>query len=183
MPRKKKAFSATSKGKLPPSPQGFPKELKTAFWIALPVAAAAVLVVLWPILFPIAPEQLVEVAWKHECNCAHRWIRSLRAEGFTVRDYELDDTRTLRHQWRVPDVIRGCHPAFYMGYFLDGHLSADTLRRLVREHPQAIGVQQVDTTKPGEDGIPKVVSSQLLLIGSSGVATPWPADAMDDTPH
>ena len=156
-----------------PSEMVLSKELKTTFWIALPVGAAAVLIVLWPKLFPVPPEQLVEVAWKHECSCATGWINSLRTEHFTVRDYELDDTSTLRAQWQVPDSIRGCHPATYLGYFLDGHISANTLHRLARERPQAIGVKQVDTTEPGADGLPIVIGSQLLLIGGNGAATPW----------
>src|SRR3569623_294390 len=172
MTGKKKAIPAVSKSKLPPSPQGFPNELKAAIWKALPAGAVAALFLLWPSLFPIAPQQLVEVAWTHRCTCVHRWIRSLKAEGYTVRDYELDDTSALRQRWRVPDSIHGCHPASYLGYFLDGHVSADTLRRVARERPQAIGLQQVDVTKADESGVPKVVSSKLLLISGSGSATP-----------
>jgi hypothetical protein len=176
MTGKKRTIPATSKVKLPPESQGFPKELKTTFWITLPLGALAVLIVLWPKIFPIAPEQLVEVAWTHRCRCAHNWIKSLQADGYTVLDYEVDDTSAVRQRWRVPDSIRGCHPASYLGYFLEGHISADTLHRLAREHPRAIGVQQVDTTKPGEHGNSKVASSQLLLISSSGAATPWPPE-------
>lgn len=183
MSGKKKKHPAAPKAQVPTAQQAFPRELKTALRIALPLGAIAALVVLWPTLFPVAPEQLVEVAWTHRCGCAHGWIKSLRAGGFTVRDYELDDTRTQRQRWQVPDSIRGCHPASYLGYFLDGHISANTLRRLAREHPQALGVQQVDTLKPGEDGKPKIVGSRLLLIGSSGVAAPWFAEGEIEAPH
>lgn len=173
MTGKKKTIPALPKSRLPPTPQGFPKELKRGFWIALPVGVAAALVVLWPSVFPVAPEQLVEVAWKHECTCAHGWIESLRATGFTVHDYELDDTSTVRRQWRVPDSIRGCHPASYLGYFLDGHISAETLRRLARERPQAIGLQKLDTVKPDAEGRPVIVNSQLVLIDANGTAKAW----------
>ncbi len=173
MPGKKKLPPATYKAKQLPAPQGFSKELKAAFWITLPVGVVAALIVLWPSLFPVAPEQLVEVAWTHECTCAHSWIKSLRAEGFTVYDYELDDTSTMRRQWRVPDSIRGCHPAFYFGYFLDGHISAETLRRMAREHPQAIGLQKLDTVKPDAEGRPTIVNSQLVLIDANGTAKAW----------
>lgn len=141
--------------------------------LALPFGALAALLLSWDQLFPVPPDQLVEVAWKHECTCAHGWMKSLRAAGYTVRDHELDDTSTQRRQWQVPDAIRGCHPASYLGYFLEGHVSAETLQRLARERPQAIGVQQVDAVQPDEHGRPGVVSSQLLLIGSRGAAISW----------
>jgi len=176
---KRKIAPAVSKAKQPASRQALPKELKTAFYITLPVGLAAVLFLLWPKLFPVAPEQLVEVAWTHECTCAPGWIELLRAAGFTVRDYELDDISTMRDRWRVPAALDGCHPASYLGYFLDGHLSADHLHRLARERPQAIGIQQADATEPGKDGTPQIVSRQLLLIRSNGRATPWSAAGID----
>ena len=88
MSKNRKGRRAASKSMTLPSEMVLSKELKTTFWIALPVGAAAVLIVLWPKLFPVPPEQLVEVAWKHECSCATGWINSLRTEHFTVRDYE-----------------------------------------------------------------------------------------------
>ena len=136
------------------------------------VVAAAIF--LWPVLFPVPKAQLVEVVWKHECSCASRWMDSLRAEGYTVRDFELDDTDTMRRQWRVPDSIQGCHPASYLGYFLDGHIPAAALRRLASERPQAIGLQRIDTVERGADGSEKLVPGELLLISGDGTATPWP---------
>lgn len=172
----------------PPKPsrtpaRRLPREAKIALRVALPFGALAALLLSWDHLFAVPPDQLVEVAWKHECTCAHGWMKSLRAAGYTVRDHELDDTSAMRRQWRVPDAIRGCHPASYLGYFLDGHISAETLQRLARERPQAIGIQQVDTTKPDEGGIPQVVGSQLLLIRSGGVATPWHDGRKADAPQ
>lgn len=183
MPSKKNTVPASSRAELPRPQQGLPKELKAALWIALPAGAVAALIVLWPSLFPVAPQQLVEVAWTHRCTCVHGWIRSLKAEGYTVRDFELDDTSALRQRWQMPNSIGGCHPASYLGYFLDGHVSADTLRRVARERPKAIGLQQVDTIKADEDGVPKVVSSKLLLISGSGTVTPWPPEKVSDAPH
>lgn len=163
--------------------RGLPREAKIAMLAALPFGVFVALLMSWEQMFPVPPEQLVEVAWKHECACAHNWMKSLRAEQFTVRDYELEDTSTQRRKWQVPDSIRGCHPASYLGYFLDGHIRADTLRRLARERPQAIGLQQVDTTKPREDGVVEVTSSQLLLIRHDGTATPWLPEKMGGAPH
>lgn len=154
-------------------PSKFRKELKTAFWIALPASIISVLFVLWPSLFPVPAQQLVEVAWTHSCSCAHGWIESLREQGFVVRDYELDDTLTQRRQWGVPENIGGCHPAFYLGYFLDGHIPVGMLKRLERERPPAVGLQKVDTVQEVKDGKPQITGSRYFLLDANGKATEW----------
>lgn len=150
------------------------RELKIALLAALPFGAAAALILNWTRLFPVPPEKLVEVAWKHDCTCASAWMQSLRNEGFEVRDFEMNDLRLKRQQWHVPRALDSCHPASFMGYFVDGHISANDLRRLARERPDAIGIQRVDTVKRDERDKPKIVSSQLMLIDRNGAAKPWP---------
>ena len=150
-----------------------PREVKIALLVAIPFGIAAALILSWSSLFPVAPEQLVEVVWKHECTCASNWMKGMRAEGFVVRDFELDDLSSNRRQWHVPHSIDGCHPASFMGYFLDGHISAETLRRVARERPKATGIQKLDEVKPDAQGSPQIVSSQLMLIDEKGAATPW----------
>ena len=118
MSRKTKPKRALSQ--VSSSSKTWPRELKIALLVPIPFGIAAALTLSWPSLFPTAPERLVEVVWKHECGCANNWMKSLRAEGFVVHDFELDDTRSQRERWHVPDSIRGCHPASYLGYFLDG---------------------------------------------------------------
>lgn len=156
-----------------PAPVGVPREAKIAFLVAIPFGLATALILSWSSLFPVAPERLVEVVWRHQCKCANGWMAGLRAEGFVVQDFELDDIRSYRQQWHVPNAITGCHPASYLGYFLDGHLTAATLHRLAREHPDAAGIQQLDTVEPDAQGKPQVVGSQLLLVDLSGATKPW----------
>ncbi|ROH89705.1 hypothetical protein ED208_11320 [Stagnimonas aquatica] len=161
---------------------GVPREAKLALLVAIPFGIATALILSWSSLFPVAPEQLVEVVWRHQCKCANGWMAGLRAEGFVVQDFELDDIRSYRQQWHVPNTITGCHPASYLGYFLDGHLTAATLHRLAREHPDAVGIQQVDTVQPDAEGKPQIVGSQLLLVDGNGATKPWPEIAKAAAP-
>lgn len=169
--------SKKKSGRLPVSSSSpgtvFPKELKIALLVAIPFGIAAALILSWSSLFPVPAEKLVEVVWRHECSCANNWMQTLRAEGFVVRDFELDDLSASRKQWHVPDSIHGCHPAYYMGYFLDGHFTAETLHRLARERPKAAGIQKLDNVNPDAKATPQILSSQLMLIDDEGVATVW----------
>lgn len=124
-------------------------------------------------MFPPPPEKLVEVVWTHECHCAAGWIDALRREGFTVRDFEMDDVRVTRRKWQVPNAARGCHPARYLGYVLDGHLSAEALRRLAREHPPALGVVQVDAPAVAGGTPAANAEPRFELIDRDGARRPW----------
>lgn len=54
---------------------------------------------------------------------------SLRDAGFVVRDFEQDELSSWRRQWRIPNNIRGCRPARLLGYFIEGHVTPEQLRR------------------------------------------------------
>lgn len=164
MPRKKRPARLLKQPT--PSSSAVPRELKIALLAAIPFGIAAAVMLDWESLFPVPPEQLVEVVWRHECSCAGNWMKALRAEGFVVRDFELDDLSTNRQRWHVPDTIHGCHPATYMGYFIDGHVTAENLRRLAREHPAGIGLQIKGT---GEG-----VAQDMVLVDQAGLEKPWP---------
>lgn len=158
---------------MPDLPNAVPKEFKAALVIALPFGALAAVILNWHLLFPVPPEQLVEVAWTHECRCVSNWMKSLRAEGFTVRDVEIDDLSTMRRNWHVPNTARGCHPASYMGYFIDGHFTAENLRRIAREHPGGIGLKIKDA-RPGDTPASEAARPEMVLVTQSGAETPWP---------
>ena len=100
-------------------------------------------------------------------------MESLRTQGFVVRDYELDDLSGPRRRWQMPTSSGGCHPASYMGYFIDGHFTAQNLRRIARERPRGVGLRikdiSLDATHVGEGAV-----QDLLLVDARGAETPWP---------
>lgn len=140
---------------------------------ALLFAAVAVVILSWEQWFPTPPEELVEVAWTHECRCAPVWIQELRGAGFTVRDFEMENLRAMRRQWQVPDAAPGCHPARYLGYVLDGHVSAATLQRLAREHPLAFGVVQIEMPAAAGGAPATNAEPRFELIDRDGTRHPW----------
>lgn len=176
--RSAKPASAKNKRKLgdtPPESQGLPvRQLKLVGIAALLFGIVTAVVMSWELMFPVPPEQLVEVAWTHPCRCARGWMNSLRAEGFVVRDYRMEDLAGKRQQWKVPDAARGCHPAIYLGYVLDGHVLPDTLRRLARERPAAAALIQIDSADLAADNGTPTEVLRFELIDRDGMRTAWP---------
>lgn len=94
----------------------------------------------WERLFPVAPERQVTVYWTHSCRCVASWIHALEAEGFRVRDFEMETLDPIRRTLGTPAALRGCHVAAFLDYFIEGHVRADSLRRLALERPPGRGV-------------------------------------------
>ena len=64
----------------------------------------------------------------------------------------MDDVRTIKGKYRVPADLEGCHTALVGGYVIEGHVPADTIKRLLRERPQVVGVA-VPGMPPGSPGM------------------------------
>ena len=75
----------------------------------------------------------------------------LRAHGFTVKAEHPGDLRPIRAKHGVPGDLQGCHVALVDGYVVEGHVPADLIVRLLREHPRVAGlaVPGMPTGSPG----------------------------------
>ena len=93
------------------------------------------------------------VAKDPSCSCCGSWIKYLRAKGFSVDIVESSDMDRIKAEFGVPVALQSCHTAEIDGYVIEGHVPAGTIRRLLTERPQAIGVAVAGTpsSAPGMD--------------------------------
>ena len=74
------------------------------------------------------------------CGCCSQWIEHMRSHGFAVKSLDVDDVTTIKTQYGVPDAAGSCHTALVGGYVVEGHVPAETVKRLLREKPKVIGI-------------------------------------------
>ena len=136
----------------------------------------AAVVVNWDQLFPTPPENRVEMAWTHRCNCVKGWLKSLRSDGFVVQDFELKDLEGTRRRWNLPADFRGCHPAKYLGYAIDGHVPPTLLRRLAAERPEGVGLEQINNKADhnGQGQGSSTEETRFELVTRDGKHRAWP---------
>lgn len=93
------------------------------------------------------------VAKDPSCSCCGAWIKYLRGNGFSVDIVERTDMDSIKASLGVPEALQSCHTAEIGGYVIEGHVPADTIRRLLTEKPQAIGlaVAGMPSSAPGMD--------------------------------
>jgi hypothetical protein len=89
------------------------------------------------------------------CGCCTKWVEHMRQSGFAVETHDTEAVDSVKDQSSVPMAARSCHTGLVGGYAIEGHVPADVVRRLLREHPTDIAglaVPGMVTGSPGMEG-------------------------------
>ncbi len=144
-----------------------------ALWLSLATGAVVTMVV-WLSVPTMSSEDAEVVVYKTPaCGCCNKWIAHLRDNDFKVGVVNVRDTRPLQARLGVPRHLRSCHTAVVGNYWVEGHVPADLIRRLVAEKPddvRGIAVPGMPIGSPGMEG-PNPVRYDVLAHGADGNTT------------
>jgi hypothetical protein len=112
------------------------------------------------------------VVHKNEsCGCCKLWVQHLEKAGFAVQVIDEDNLGPIKERVGVPYGKGSCHTAEVGGYFIEGHVPAADIQRLLRERPQAKGlaVPGMPAGSPGME-VPsgQVDPYEVLLVARDG---------------
>lgn len=129
-----------------------------------------------PTQSPVAAQPLVVVHKNPSCGCCGLWVEHMHAHGFEVEVRDVDDMGPIKERVGVPPGMGSCHTAEVAGYFLEGHVPAADVRRLLEERPEARGltVPGMPLGSPGmevPDG--RVQPYEVVLVGNDGATSTW----------
>ena len=84
----------------------------------------------------------IDVVKTATCGCCEGWVARMEDAGFTVRarNVSSEELYSFKVERGVPDDLMACHTATVGGYTVEGHVPASDIRRLLEEHPKAIGI-------------------------------------------
>lgn len=83
----------------------------------------------------------VVTVYKNEsCGCCIAWVEHLRQNGYRVETHDLDNLGPVKERVGIPVGKGSCHTAEVGGYFVEGHVPATDIRRLLAERPDAKGL-------------------------------------------
>ena len=105
---------------------------------------------------------LVTVHKSPTCGCCKLWVTHLQHAGFPVQVVEAEDLTPIKAQVGVPPGRGSCHTAQVDGYFVEGHVPADDIVRLLTERPDARGL-----------ALPGMPVGSLGMEVSSGAGEPY----------
>ena len=74
------------------------------------------------------------------CGCCKLWVEHMQAAGFPVDVRDVADLSPIKEDVGVPPGKGSCHTAQVGGYFIEGHVPADDIKRLLAEQTDALGL-------------------------------------------
>lgn len=132
--------------------------------------SGAALVLTRPALADTNP--IIEVYKSPTCGCCTAWVDHVRQAGFAVEAQNIDQDAlyALKDRLQIASDLAGCHTAVVGDYFIEGHVPASDITRLLAEGPDARGltVPGMPMSSPGMGGPGAGDSFDTLLVGSNG---------------
>lgn len=130
---------------------------------ATPDSPPAAVVASEPAL-PAGTDTATLVVYKEAtCPCCNAWVDYMRSNGFRVVTYNATDLDAVKQKHNIASNLQSCHTTEVGGYFVEGHVPVDLVRKLLAERPRIAGI-----TAPG------------MPVGSPGmeVGPPEPYDIL-----
>ena len=137
--------------------------LASGYLVAAPLAALAE---------GIYPD--IHVVKNPQCGCCNAWIEILKDKGFnvTTEDRSGSFLTEFKIQSGVPNDMMSCHTAKIDGYFIEGHVPAREIKRLITDRPDALGLAlpAMPYGSPGMGSEDAREAYEVYIISADGTA-------------
>ena len=102
---------------------------------------------------PVYSEDII-VYKSPTCGCCKKWVNHLEKEGFKVTAKDYRDMKPIKNMFGVKQQFQSCHTARAGKYFIEGHVSASDIKRLLKEKPdiKRLSVPGMPMGSPGMEG-------------------------------
>ena len=80
-----------------------------------------------------------------DCGCCHDWISHMESNNFSLEKNMESNMYDVKITAGLPIDLASCHTAIINGYFIEGHVPANDINRLIEENPDGI----IGLTVPG----------------------------------
>lgn len=117
----------------------------------------------------------MEVFKSPTCGCCSAWVDHMARAGFEIqaRDVDQETLWSMKTRAGITPELSSCHTAFSDGYFIEGHVPAGDVHRLLSERPDALGltVPGMPIGSPGmEMGNQREAYDTLLVLRDGSTA-------------
>ena len=105
------------------------------------------------------------------CGCCHQWVAHFREHGLKVAVEIVETTQSIRSELGIPPTLASCHTGVVDGYWIEGHVPADLVLRLLQERPediQGIAVPGAQIGTPGMEGPSPVSTYDVVAYDKEG---------------
>ena len=102
----------------------------------------------------VAKEADIIVYKSPTCGCCNKWIKHLEKEGFSVKAINKRNMKKVKTKFDVSREYQSCHTAKVGKYFIEGHVPAADIKKLLKEKPyvKGLAVPGMPMGSPGMEG-------------------------------
>jgi len=106
------------------------------------------------------------------CGCCKKWVSHLESKGFNVTSKNMQDMNPIKKKIGVQRQYQSCHTAKIGKYFIEGHVPAKDIKRLLKEQPDIKGLSApgMPMGSPGMEG-PRKDRYDVVAIDKNDRAT------------
>ena len=104
------------------------------------------------------------------CGCCEKRVQHLRQNGYEVEVTNVSDLQVVKRKLAVPAGASSCHTAMVGPYYIEGHVPAQDVSRLLAEHPTdvaGLAVPGMPVGSPGMEG-PNAQPYSVLAVKRDG---------------
>lgn len=119
-----------------------------------------------------APKPMVTLFKNPQCSCCESYAEYLRNSGYEVKVVMSHDLPLIRQRQGISGELEGCHTSLVGGYFVEGHIPAEHVDRLLTERPEIHGIS-LPGMPPGTPGMggPKAGPYTIYALAPNGSAS------------
>ncbi len=138
------------------------------------LARTAITAVLAAAPLAYAASPVIQVYKTASCGCCVAWVDHLKSNGFKVVAHNVDNPGSIRAKFGIGEQYGSCHTGVVNGYAIEGHVPADSIKKLLKEKPKASGlaVPGMPMGSPGMEGH-RHDDYDVLLIAKGGKASTY----------
>ena len=102
-------------------------------------------------------ENAITVFKSLTCGCCGDYVDYLKREGFKVRVENVSNMLSIKEKYKIPQDLESCHTAIVDGYFIEGHVPIEAIKKLISEKPDILGIALpgMPQGSPGMGGVKK----------------------------
>ncbi len=113
-----------------------------------------------------------------DCGCCHDWISHMESNDFFLEKNMDSNMYDVKINAGLPIDLASCHTAIINGYFVEGHVPASDVKRLINENPDnIIGLtvpgMPAGANVPGMEVNDENANFDVLAIDSNGKSSIW----------
>lgn len=108
----------------------------------------------------------VEMYKSPACECCGEYGKYLESKGFKVNTILVENPLEIKDSLGVPLGMRSCHTLKLDGYYVEGHVPAEAIQKLLTEQPKIDGIA-LPGMPAGSPGMPGAKAEPFIIYSIS----------------